>query len=42
MLALVTRDHRPDRKNVDGETVGWKAVINMLTMYYGNRITINT
>jgi len=41
VLYLVIQDHRPNRKNVDGKTVGWKSVINTLTMYYEDRININ-
>lgn len=41
VLYLVIQDHRPNRKNVDGKTVGWKSVINTLTMYSEDRITIN-
>lgn len=31
VLYLVIQDHKPNRKNIDGKTVGWKAVINTLT-----------
>jgi hypothetical protein len=41
VLYLVIQDHKPNRKNVDGKTVGWKSVINTLTLYYEDRITIN-
>jgi len=41
VLYLVIQDHRPNRKNVDGKTVGWKSVINTLTLYYEDRITID-
>jgi transposase-like protein len=42
VLYLVIQDHRPNRKNVDGKTVGWKTVINTLTLYYEHRININS
>jgi len=41
VLYLVIQDHRPNRKNVDGKTIGWKSVINTLTLHYEDRITIN-
>jgi hypothetical protein len=41
VLYLFIQDHRPNRKNIDGRTAGWKAAINILTMYYDDRITIN-
>lgn len=41
VLYLVIQDHRPNRKNVDGKTVGWKSVINTLILYYEGRININ-
>jgi hypothetical protein len=41
VLYLVIQDHKPNRKNIDGKTVGWKAVINTLKMYYDDRINID-
>ncbi len=41
VLYLAIRDHRPNRPNVTGKTVGWKSVINTLNLYYEDRITIN-
>jgi putative transposase len=39
VLYLVIRTPRPNRANVTGTTTGWKAAINTLAMYYGERIT---
>jgi putative transposase len=41
VLYLVIRNPVKNRANVTGGTPGWKEAINSLTMYYGDRITLN-
>lgn len=41
VLYLVIRTPVKNRANVTGPTRGWKAALNALTMYYGDRITLN-
>lgn len=41
VLYLVIRTPRPNRANVTGKTGGWKAALNALALYYGDRITEN-
>jgi putative transposase len=41
VLYLVIRTPRPNRANVAGKTGGWKAALNALALYYGDRITEN-
>ena len=41
VLYLVIATPRKNRTNVTGGTPGWKEAINALTMYYGDRITLN-
>ena len=41
VLYLVIRTPQKNRLNVTGGTPGWKEAINALTMYYGDRITLN-
>ena len=41
MLYLVVRTPRINRANVTGKTSGWKAALNTLALYYGDRITNN-
>lgn len=41
VLYLVIRSPIKNRANVTGGTPGWKTALNALTMYYGDRITIN-
>ena len=41
VLYLVIRTPHKNRTNVTGGTPGWKEAINALTMYYGDRITLN-
>ena len=41
VLYLVIRTPQKNRTNVNGGTPGWKEAINALTMYYGDRITLN-
>ncbi|MBA0126734.1 IS256 family transposase [Haloechinothrix sp. YIM 98757] len=40
VLYLVIRSPQRNRTNVTGRTPGWKAVLNTLTMFYGDRITL--
>jgi Transposase, Mutator family len=39
VLYLVIRTPRTNRANVTGKTGGWKAALNALALYYGDRIT---
>ena len=41
MLYLVIRSPIKNKTNATGSTAGWKEAINALTMYYGDRITLN-
>jgi transposase-like protein len=41
VLYLVIQNPQKNRTNVTGGTPGWKEAINALTMYYGDRITLN-
>ncbi|MGH3343678.1 MAG: IS256 family transposase [Carbonactinosporaceae bacterium] len=41
VLYLVIRNPIKNRANVTGTTTGWKTALNALTMYYGDRITLN-
>jgi putative transposase len=41
VLYLVIKTPIKNRANVTGATPGWKAALNALTMYYGDRITLN-
>jgi putative transposase len=41
VLYLVIRTPIKNRANVTGGTPGWKEALNALTMYYGDRITLN-
>ena len=41
VLYLVIRSPVKNRANATGGTTGWKEAINALTMYYGDRITLN-
>ena len=41
VLYLVIATPQKNRTNVTGGTPGWKEAINALTMYYGDRITLN-
>jgi putative transposase len=40
-LYLVIRSPIKNRANVTGKTAGWKAALNALSLYYGDRITLN-
>lgn len=41
VLYLVIRSPIANRTNVTGRTTGWKAALNALAMFYGDRITPN-
>jgi putative transposase len=41
VLYLVARERKFNRKNPSGETHGWKAILNVLAMTYGDRLGIN-
>jgi transposase-like protein len=41
VLYLVIRTPQKNRANVTGGTPGWKAALNSLTMYYGDRINLS-
>ncbi|MEV0409200.1 IS256 family transposase [Actinoallomurus sp. NPDC050550] len=41
VLYLVIRSPRKNRANVTGKTPGWKAALNALSLYYGDRITLH-
>ena len=41
VLYLVIRSPIKNKTNATGGTAGWKEAINALTMYYGDRITLN-
>jgi putative transposase len=41
VLYLVIATPQKNRLNATGGTPGWKEAINALTMYYGDRITLN-
>ena len=41
VLYLVIRTPQKNRTNVTGGTPGWKAALNSLTMYYGDRINLS-
>ena len=41
VLYLVIRSPITNRTNVTGRTTGWKAALNALAMFYGDRITLN-
>jgi transposase-like protein len=41
VLYLVIRSPQKNRANVTGKTPGWKAALNALSLYYGDRITLH-
>jgi putative transposase len=41
VLYLVIRSPLKNRANVTGKTPGWKAALNTLSLYYGDRITLH-
>jgi len=38
VLYLVARERRPGKKNATGQVLGWKIILNALTIHYGDRI----
>jgi putative transposase len=40
VLYLVATDHRPGRSNPTGKVLGWKTILNALTIHYGDRIAL--
>lgn len=38
VLYLTATHRRPNRENLSGRINGWKAILNALTMHYGDRI----
>jgi transposase-like protein len=41
ILYLTVRERRPNRANPTGQVPGWKAILNVLAMTYGDRLNIN-
>ena len=41
VLYLVATTRRPNRENMTGTIRSWKAILNALTVHYGDRIAIN-
>ena len=41
VLYLAIRERRPNRANPNGRINGWKNILNVLTMTYGDRLVIN-
>jgi len=41
ILYLTVRERRPNRANPTGQVPGWKAILNVLAMTYGERLNIN-
>jgi putative transposase len=41
VLYLVIRSPHKNRANVTDKTPGWKTALNALSLYYGDRITLN-
>jgi len=39
VLYLVATHRRKNRENLIGRSNGWKAILNVLTVHYGARIT---
>jgi transposase-like protein len=39
VLYLKATEHNPNRSNMTGRTNGWKAVLNVLIVHYGERVT---
>lgn len=39
VLYLIAIRHRPNRPNLVGQIHGWKAILNTLTIHYGERIS---
>jgi len=41
VLYLAIMERRPNRANPNGVIAGWKSILNVLTMTYGDRLGIN-
>jgi hypothetical protein len=41
VLYLAIRERRPNRANPTGQINGWKNILNVLTMTYGDRLGSN-
>ena len=41
VLYLTVLERRPNRANPTGQIAGWKAILNTLSMTYGDRLGIN-
>jgi putative transposase len=41
ILYLTVRERRPNRANPTGQVPGWKGILNVLAMTYGDRLNIN-
>lgn len=41
VLYLAVRERRPNRANPTGQINGWKNILNVLTMTYGDRLRFN-
>lgn len=41
VLYLVIKERKPNRANPTGQIAGWKNILNVLTMTYGDRLVIN-
>jgi putative transposase len=41
ILYLTVRERRPNRANPTGQVPGWKAILNVLALTYGERLNIN-
>ena len=41
ILYLTVRERRPNRANPTGKVPGWKGILNVLAMTYGDRLNIN-
>ena len=42
VLYLVATTRRKNRENMTGRTNGWKAILNALTVHYGDRIAASS
>ena len=41
ILYLAIRERRPNRANLTGQIAGWKHILNVLSLTYGDRLGIN-
>jgi hypothetical protein len=39
VLYLVATEKKKNRENLTGRIAGWKQILNVLTVHYGDRIT---